>query len=192
MSSNAEKPSWGLQGTWEQAQSYVGKVVGVSHGADAVDQSSVRRWLEPKEFACPLFDDEQAAIDAGYQGKIAPSTMAMTLGQPAHWQQGDAFTKNTDEAKQIPIPVIFDVPAPFSLSFATSMEMEFFLPLYHGDTLNTTHELISLVAKELKVGKGAFFKQKDTYRNQDDEIVAIGILDIFRFNPVERSIQGEG
>ena len=185
----SDKPSWGMQGTWEQALSFVGKVVGVSQGADAVDASSVRRWLEPKEFACPLYTDEQAAIDAGYESKIAPSTMAITYGQPAHWQSGDKRFEHGDEPIQIPIPVIFDVPAPFSLSFATSMEMEFFKPLYHGDVVTITHELVSLVEKELRVGKGAFFKQKDTYRNQNDEIVAVGILDIFRFNPVSK---GEG
>lgn len=183
---SSDTPVWGKQGTWEEAQSYVGKVVGVSHGADKVDQSSVRRWLEPKEFSCPLFDEEQVAIEAGYLSQIAPSTMAMSYGQPSHWQSGDARTKNCDEPKQIPIPVIFDVPAPFTLSFATSMEMEFFQPLVHGDQLIVTHELVSLFEKELKVGKGAFFKQKDTYCNQKNEIVAVGILDIFRFNPAKK------
>ncbi len=178
-----EKSGWGKQGPWEETLSYVGKVIGVTEGVDCVEQGTVRRWLETKEFDCPLFKDEIVAKEAGYKDKIAPSTMIMTYGQPAHWQAGDPHTKNSDEPKQIPIPVIFDVPAPFNLSFATSMEMEFFQPLYYGDKVTVTHELISLVEKTLRVGKGAFFKQKDTYRNQNDEIVAIGVMDIFRFNP---------
>ncbi|NMP16862.1 MaoC family dehydratase N-terminal domain-containing protein [Thalassotalea sp. Y01] len=183
MTANTDKPSWGKQGTWQQALSYVGKVVGVSKGADKADASSVRRWLEPKEFYSPLFVDDDVAQAAGYDAKIVPSTMAMTLGQPAHWQAGDKRFEIGDEPIQIPIPVIFEVPAPFSLSFATSMEMEFFKPIYHGDEITITHELLSITEKQLKVGKGAFFKQKDTYTNQHDDIVAVGMLDIFRFNP---------
>lgn len=176
---------WGKQGTWEEAEAFLGKVIKVSKGADAVEAGSIRRWLEPKEFHCPIHTDEDAARKAGYDGIVAPATMAFTYGVPAYWAPGDAPAKMGDEQRQIPIPVIFDVPAPCSLSFATSMEIEFKEPMHIGDRLTVEHKLTDLARKTLSVGDGAFFTQEDTYRNQRDEVVAIAQLVIFRFNPPE-------
>jgi len=39
---------WGKQGRWEETESYLGKVIAVSEGADAVEFGSIRKWLEPK------------------------------------------------------------------------------------------------------------------------------------------------
>ena len=46
-----------------------------------------------------------------------------------------------DEPRQIPIPVIFDVPAPCTLSFASNIDMEFFEPMLVGDTITRTSRL---------------------------------------------------
>ena len=37
----------------------------------------------------------------------------------------------------------------------------------------------------MRVGKGAFLRQEDTYTNQNGQVVAISVLTIFRFNPPE-------
>ena len=161
------------------------KVV-VLTGADAVEMGSIRRWLEPKEFDSPIHTDAQAAKAAGYKGVVAPATMAFTYGIPPYWQPGDESFKFGDEPCQIPIPVIFDVPAPCSLSFATSVEIEFFEPMLIGDRLSCSHKLTDITRKSLSVGKGAFLTQEDTYRNQRSEIVAIAKLVIFRFNPPDK------
>ena len=49
------QPAWGKYGSWEETKSYLGKVIRVSEGADAVEAGSIRRWLEPKEFSKSLF-----------------------------------------------------------------------------------------------------------------------------------------
>jgi acyl dehydratase len=174
---------WGKQGTWAEAEACVGEIIKVSRGADAVEPGTIRRWLEPKEFDAPIHTDDEAARAAGHDGVIAPATMVFTYGLPAYWQPGDPPAKMGDEPRQIPIPVIFDVPAPCSLSFATSMEIEFFDPLRLGDRVSVEHRLVELTRKTLSVGEGAFFTQEDTYRNQRGKRVAVGRLVIFRFNP---------
>lgn len=176
---------WGKQGTWEQAESFLGKTISVSEGADPVEVGTIRRWLESKEFDAPIHTDDQAARAAGHEGIVAPVAMTFTYGLPAYWKPGDASAQIGDEPRQIPIPVIFEVPAPCSLSFATSMEIEFFEPLGIGDRLTVEHRLVDLTRKTLRVGDGAFFTQEDTYRNQRGVIVAIAQLVIFRFNPPE-------
>ena len=181
--------SWGKWGTWEEAEACIGKVVGVTKSPEAVELGAIRRWLEPKEFDCDLHTQRQVAKAYGYRDVIAPNTMAFTYGIGPYWSPEDGPSEPGYEPRQISIPVIFDVPAPCTLSFATSVEIEFFDPIYVGDQITCTSKLVNLVKKELRVGAGAFFRQEDTYTNQDGQTVAIAYLDIFRFNPPEK---GEG
>ncbi len=181
------EPSWGKYGSWEEAESFLGKVIGEDTGADAVELGSIRRWLEPKEFDCALHTDVAVANDAGYRDVVAPNTMVFSYGLPAYWSAGDGHAQMGDEPRQVPIPVIFDVPAPCTLSFASNIDMEFFEPMYVGDTITRISRLASIEHKKLRVGKGAFMAQEDTYKNQNDEIVAVVMLTIFRFNPPKRA-----
>ncbi len=186
MKSAPEKPEqnktgWGKWGTWEETESYLGKVIGVAQGADAVEQGTIRRWMESKEFDCPIHIDDAAAQEVGYEGVIAPDNMIFTYGLPAYWQNGDPYEQPNAEPRQIPIPVIFDVPAPCNLSFASNIDVEYLAPMLVGDRITRTSRLVSINRKTLRVGDGAFLRQEDTYTNQRDEIVAIVTLDIFRF-----------
>ncbi len=179
------QPSWGKYGTWEDAERHLGKVIGTDVGVDAVELGSIRRWLEPKEFECDIHTDADAARAAGYRDVVAPATMVFSYGLPAYWRPGDGHAQIDDEPRQIPIPVIFDVPAPCTLSFASNIDMEFIEPMYVGDRITRTSRLTDISHKELRVGKGAFMTQEDTYTNQDGGIVAVVQLTIFRFGPPE-------
>jgi len=183
------EPSWGLWGTWEETEQCLGKVIGESVGPDPVESGSIRRWLEPKEFACDIHTDAEAARTAGHDDLVAPASMVFSYGIAPYWKPGDEAAEIDDEPTQIQIPVIFDVPAPCDKSFATSIEVEFFAPLYPGDVVTCTSKLVDIKHKELKVGKGAFLRQEDTYTKQTGEVVAISYLDIFRF--VARESEGQ-
>ena len=172
---------WGLWGSWEETESFIGKPVGISRGADAIELGGIRRWLEPKEFDCSLHYDAAAAQAAGFKDIVAPATMAFTAGLAPSWSPGDPAALPGEPGKQIDLPVIFSVPAPCNLSFATSVEIEFFEPMYVGDHITCTSILASVFRKQLKVGDGAFLRQEDTYTNQRGERVALANLDIFRF-----------
>ena len=181
------QPSWGKWGTWEETESYLGKVIGEVVGADAVELGSIRRWMEPKEFDCDLHTSADAAREAGYRDVIAPSTMVFSYGLAPYWQPGDPHARPGDEPRQVPIPVIFDVPAPCTLSFASNIDVEFFEPMVVGDHITRRSRLVDIQHKELRVGKGAFLKQEDTYQNQRNEKVALVELTIFRFVPPEET-----
>ena len=103
----------------------------------------------------------------------------------AHWKV-TAYVRKGREPNCGPpdaaaLVVIFDVPAPCDKSFATSIEVEFFEPLYVGDVVTCTGKLVDINHKELKVGKGAFLRQEDIYTKQTGEVIAVSYLDIFRF-----------
>ena len=91
-----------------------------------------------------------------------------------------------DEPRQIPITVIFEVPAPCHLSFASNVDVEYHRPMYVGDRISRTSRLVSINRKSLRVGDGAFMRQEDTYTNQRGETVAVVNLDIFRFVAPEK------
>ena len=186
------EPSWGKWGTWEETEKYLDTVIGRVEGPDAVELGSIRRWLEPKEFDCPLHYEDAAARSAGYDGVIAPGVMAITYGVDAYWKPGEPSAKKGDDPTQISIPVIHEVPAPCTLSFATSVSVEFFKPMNLGDRITLTSKLVKIQHKELRVGKGAFLTQEDTYTNQSDEKLAVVLLDIFRFSPPEKKNKKNG
>lgn len=180
------KEGWGKWGTWEEAEACVGTVIGTAEGADAVELGTIRRWLESKEFDCPMHLDDEAAKAAGYEGVVAPDSMVFTYGMSPYWKGGDPHEQVGDEPRQIPIPVIFDVPAPCNLSFASNVDVEYHSPMYVGDRISRTSRLVSINRKSLRVGEGAFMRQEDTYTNQRGETVAVVNLDIFRFVAPEK------
>ena len=161
----------------------MGKEIGFNIAPDEVEKGSIRRWLEPKEFDCPLHYDEEIAKSVGYRGIVAPWTMVITYGVAPYWKPGDPHTRLRDPPEQVPLPVLDVVPAPCTLSFASDIEIEFLAPMYVGDRINCTSELTNITYKELKVGKGAFLRQKNTYRNGRSEIIAVLYITIFRFAP---------
>ena len=65
------EPAWGKYGSWAEAESFLGKVIGEDVGVDAVELGSIRRWLEPKEFDCLLHTDSATARSAGYRDVVA-------------------------------------------------------------------------------------------------------------------------
>jgi len=171
-------------GTWEEAEALVGKRIGSQIGADKVEEGTIRRRLETIEFDCPLHYDDEVAKKAGYKGIIAPSTMVLTYAMPAYWKPGDPHTKPDDPLK-VPALSIANVPAPGTRTFATDVEIEFFEPMYIGDSISCEDKLLELNYKELRVGKGAFMIQESTYKNQRGEVVAVMRLWVFRYNPPE-------
>ncbi len=180
---------WGKYGTWEETESFLGNVIAVSKGADAVEYGSIRKWLESKQFHPPIHLNKQAAEQAGYRDVVAPRTMAFTYGLPAYFSEDSPLEQSGDSATQIPVPVIFDLPAPCIRSFATSVDIEFFADMYVGDRITCTHRLTDISYKTLKVGSGAFLTQEDSYTNQNDELIARSELVIFRFNSPEDELR---
>jgi hypothetical protein len=183
---NTEQPKWGKWGTWEDTESFLNKEIGLTIGADEVEKGTIRHWLEAKEFDCPLHFDEETAKRVGYKGIVAPWTMVITYGAEPYWRPGNPHARLGDRPKQVPLPVLDVVPAPCTLSFASDIEMEFFAPMYVGDRISCSSKLISITRKELRVGKGAFLTQENTYKNQRGEVVSVMRISIFRFAPPEK------
>lgn len=177
-------------GTWEEAESWLGKELPIQVGPEKVEEGTIRRRLEAIEFGCPLHYDEKVAKKAGYKGIIAPCSMVFSYSMAPYWKPGDSLTKPGDPLKIPPVPILEHIPAAGTISFITDFDMEFFAPLYLGDRVTAVSKLVGLVRKELKVGDGAFMTQETTYKNQKGEVVAVSHASIFRFSPRQKGGAG--
>jgi len=141
--------SW--EAEWQPVVDAVGRDFGGDEvdGADAVDESALRRYLEPLELDCPLHHDEHVAREHGYAGVIAPLAAFFTFVAPPIWRPGveSAFTSDERDAQPEGVAVrrfLTGLEPEHSGYFAADMEVEPLLPVVLGDRL--TRRGMKLVA----------------------------------------------
>jgi hypothetical protein len=149
----------------------------VIEGADAADQSVIRRYLEPLELDCPLHYDERVAREHGYPGVIAPLSSCLSLVVPPIWRPGEppAFTSDERDAQPERAAVrrfATGLEPPYSGYFAADFELELLRPVVLGDRLSRVGmTLVGCEPKETSVGRGAFMTWEWGIRNQRGELV---------------------
>jgi acyl dehydratase len=182
---------------WQPMIDAIGEDFGgeaVRAGADEVERSGIRRFVEPLEFDCPLHYDEAVAREHGYSGIIAPYSSVTTWTIPPMWVPGAApvFTSAERDAQPARSPVApasgRPTPAPPTTGyFATDIEIEYFQPVIVGDRLSSSgRRLLSVVPKETSVGRGAFLIWETEVRNQRGELVAKMRNGTYNYNPHPR------
>ena len=179
------------QATWQPMVEAVGRDFApdeVVWGADPIEASAVRRYLEPLEFDCPLHYDEAAARAHGYDGVVAPNTSLLTFALPALWQPGEAiFASAERDAQPTRSPVTGRRTAlepPTTGYFATDFEMDYLRPVVVGDRIGRRGaRLVACAPKETTVGRGAFLTWESEMVNQRGEVVARLRLGTYRYQP---------
>lgn len=149
-------------------------------GADAVEQSTIRRFLEPLEFDCPLHYDKTIAAHYGYSDILAPYSSIMSHALPPMWQPGQhVFTSAERNAQPTYSPVAMasgplQKLMPHSPGFfATDIEIDYLQPVVLGDRLCMRgRKLLSCTPKETSVGRGAFLTLESETINQRGEVIA--------------------
>lgn len=151
-------------------------------GADTVERSTIRRFLEPLEFDCPLHYDHAIAEQYGYSDIIAPYSSIMSHTLPPMWQPGQGqhvFTSAERNAQPTYSPVAMasgpmqKLMPPSPGFFATDLEIDYLQPVVLGDRLCMRgRKLLSCTPKETSVGRGAFLTLESEAINQRGEVVA--------------------
>jgi hypothetical protein len=156
---------------WQPVVDAVGEDFGAGEaivGADAVDASALRRFLEPLEFDCPLHHDDG----------VAPISSYFTLVAPPIWQPGgdSAFTSDERDAQPDGAGVrrfLTGLEPPHTGYFAADFELEPLLPVVVGDRLmRSGRKLVGCELKETSVGRGAFMTWEWEAQNQRGDVVA--------------------
>ena len=183
--------------TWDDLVAAIGQDFSgedVRTAADAVERGSIRLFCEPLEMDCPLHHDDEVARQHGYEGIIAPaSSINQTLCARAMWKPGDptiwptpernfrySGTPGSSTAPPLPKPKT-------TVDLATDIEIEYFDPVYVGDTLTTKgRKLVSVNVRETSIGAGAFIVTESEVYNQLGELVARQRYGSFPHNPRPR------
>jgi acyl dehydratase len=175
---------------WQATVDAVGTQFGAPEvtGADAVDASAIRRYLEPLEFDCALHYDAQAARAHGYQDIVVPSSAILSFTVAPLWEPGrtvfDSAERNARPATQATAGLRAPMEPATVGHFATDIEIEYFAPAVIGDRLTRRGALLlACTPKETRVGRGAFLTWEQEVVNQRGELVARTRIGFFRYNP---------
>jgi N-terminal half of MaoC dehydratase len=165
----------------------------IHYGADAVEASAIRRFLEPLEFACALHYDADVARQHGYPDIIAPYSATMSWAMPAMWSPGNPpiFTDNSRDAQPARSPINnqnFPLGPRTTGFFATDIELDFLRPVTLGERLGRRgHRLISCVPKETTVGRGAFMKWESEIVAANGDVVMRMRVGTYAYQPHQPS-----
>jgi acyl dehydratase len=179
---------------WAPVQDLVGSELGdtvVLYGADIVEPSGVRRFLEPLEFDCPLHTSAQRAREAGYADLVLPWSATIPFTIEAFWSPGEppAFVGTSYDAQPARSPYAIHDPvprAPVTSAFVASETsvMEFVAPVVVGDRVGRVgRRLVDCQPKRTRVGEGAFIRFGAEIRNQREEPVMRTVRQYFYYNP---------
>jgi hypothetical protein len=157
-------------------------------GADPVEASTIRRWLEPLELTCPLHTDAAVARAHGYADIVAPAAAVMMYALPAMWNGGEPpiFTtaERNSQPERRPTAPRMGVEPDVAGHFATDFELELLEPVVVGDRLRwTARRLVGCELKETRVGRGAFCKWVSEILNQHGVTVARIRLGTYIYDP---------
>ncbi|RSN30950.1 DNA-binding protein [Amycolatopsis sp. WAC 01416] len=143
---------------------------------DAVNQAMVNNWVEAIGDRNPVYFDEEFAARSVHKGLVAPPAMAQvwTMGG-LHW------TRASDD----PLGAMMEVldEAGFTSVVATNSEQNYFRYLRHGERVEATAKLESVVGpKRTALGEGWFVTTKTTWY-VGDEAVADMVFRVLKFRP---------
>src|ERR1700722_16126971 len=180
MTSPTDRPKEDWEETWAPMISAVGSdlIGGRSlRGADPIEASTVRRYLEPLEFDCSLHYDHQAARDHGFANIVAPYTSMLTFTIPPMWVPGrQVFASAERDAQPLGSPINgkdLGLAPHLTGYFATDIEFDFIRPPLVGDHLSRRGKtLLSCTPKWISVGRGAFISLQSDIVTDAGEVIA--------------------
>jgi hypothetical protein len=177
---------------WDSMIARIGRDVSdgeVTWGADPIERSAVRRYLEPLELDCALHHDREVARAHGYRDVIAPYTSVITFTFPAMWEPGqELFTSDERDAQPAISPINGDhlrVAPEITGFFATDMEIDFLRPPVVGERLCRQGSVLKACEpKWTSVGRGAFLTLEAEIRSDAGDVVARMRNTVFAYEPV--------
>lgn len=183
-------------GSWTDVWAGMANKVGMDlsggssvHGADPIERSTIRRYLEPLEFDCPLHYDPAVARAHGFSDVTAPYSSYLTFTIAPMWVPGRTlFTSADRDAQPESSPINGDdlrVSPEITGFFATDIELDFIRPAVAGEHLSKRgNVLMSCSPKWISVGRGAFLTLQSEYVNDSGQVVGRIRNTVFAYEPV--------
>lgn len=173
----------------EALQSFIGMVAGPrTRAPDSVNLPMIRHWVEAMGDHNPVYVDEAAAREAGFEGIIAPPTMLQAWimrGLRASLEVEEARAKGVANGDSVIDGLMTALDAAgYTSVVATNCDQHYVRPLRLGDHLEVTSTIDSISPeKETALGMGRFVTTRLEYLDQDGELVATMLFRILKFKP---------
>ena len=148
-----------------EAYDMIGKVTGTRSGV--VFAKEAQRFAAAVGDLNPIYFEEEAAKAQGYKGIVAPP---MFLAQVT---QGVTRIDNLNVDGLAAGGNRRDVPLNVSRVMAGGEEIEFFEPIYPGDTISMETKVVSIEEKEGRSGRFVIVTRASHCTNQDGVLVGI-------------------
>jgi len=167
-----------------ELRAFVNKPVGPFIGWDAVEAGMIRHWCDAMGDDNPVYRDQLAARDAGYQDMVAPPTMLQAWGMKGF---RNAFPAASDTRNPFAVLEFLEAKG-FPAVVAVNCEQEYAEPLKIGDRVYF-HSYIESISdlKTTGLGTGYFVTEVSTYTNQRDQVVGTMKFRVFKYKAAERS-----
>lgn len=147
----------------EAARAMIGQTIGTPVHGDVL-QKETQRYAHAVGDENPLYFDAEYARAAGYRDIIAPP-LYVEIFQLDSVPLSELRKDGISKARQAPIPL------KVNRVMAGGEAVEFFEPIYPGDTLRGETRLVSVSEKTGRSGPFVLVERETTYTNQDGIVV---------------------
>lgn len=147
---------------------------------DPVNQPMIRHWCDAMGDTNPVYTDAEAAAASIHGEVIAPPTMLQAWTMPG---LGQRIVLDEAEDHSAALRALLDEHG-FTSVVATNCEQHYERELRLGDLLTVTSTIESVSEqKSTSLGDGHFVTTRQTYRDQDGEVVATMLFRTLKFRP---------
>jgi len=166
-------------GTYEDALRMVGAASEPRTAATPVSAARIQL------FAAMVHDGNRSYWDAEFArqrwgGLLAPPALLMGWLIPPPWEPAGRPPAGRPPAAS----VVLRVPLPGTTFINAANDVEFMEPIVEGDVLTVVEELVSVSPeKRTRLGVGHFVETLETYRREDEVVMATCRNTLFRFTP---------
>ncbi len=157
----------------DEQRALIDKEIAPQPAPAPINIAMARHWCEMVEDANPIYFDEEVAEKSWLEGTFAPPTMLFTWNMAPVWPE----SKRESALSALQLEGC-------TATLAVNAVQEYEMPLRYGDTLTFTSKIDAISdEKTTRLGTGHFITTKDTYRNQNGEIVGTHSFTLFRYRP---------
>ena len=168
-------------------ESFTGQISGPAvEGPDPVNVPMIRHWVEAMGDDNPVYLDDEAARQAGFDGVIAPPTMLQAWVMRGHratqeLEAARAAGTTTDDTPQDELMNLLDALG-YTSVVATNCEQHYVRPLVPGDRVFVTSTIESVSPeKATGLGTGRFVTNRMDFTDGHGQPVATMRFRILKF-----------
>ncbi len=159
---------------------------------DEVNLPMIRHWVDALDDRNPIYLDEAAARQSGFDGIVAPPAMLQTwtMGRPTI--EGIAERGGSASVIKGTNPITQLAEEGFTGTLATNSELEFDRYLRPGDLLHSQGVLESISERKTTgLGRGYFVTWVTTYTDAKGEAVGRQLFRVYKFAPGSAGSDGK-